>query len=113
MAASLTFALAASCSLLVPSPATKPSHSSITSSPASPFGDPLELHSSKAATPVLSASSSSSAVVGLAALLAAQPDAALAKGGEFGIFEGRIVSLAHPSISEYRPALTPPHAVEL
>ncbi len=29
---------------------------------------------------------------------AAQPEAALAKGGEFGIFEGRIVSLAHPTV---------------
>jgi len=34
----------------------------------------------------------------LAAASAAQPDAALAKGGEFGIFEGRIVSLAHPAM---------------
>merc|ERR1719478_1043097 len=37
-------------------------------------------------------------VLGLAALAAAQPEAALAKGGEYGIFEGRIVSLAHPVV---------------
>ena len=30
--------------------------------------------------------------------LAAMPDDALAKGGEYGIFEGRISSLAHPVI---------------
>jgi len=40
-----------------------------------------------------------SAAVGLAALVAAmEPEAALAKGGEYGIFEGRIVSLAHPAV---------------
>ena len=38
------------------------------------------------------------AAVGVAALLAAQPEAAMAKGGEYGIFEGRIVSLAHPAV---------------
>lgn len=35
---------------------------------------------------------------GLASFAAMQPDAALAKGGQYGIFEGRIVSLAHPAI---------------
>merc|ERR1719343_17460 len=34
----------------------------------------------------------------LAMLAALQPEDALAKGGEFGIWEGRIVSLAHPTI---------------
>jgi hypothetical protein len=36
--------------------------------------------------------------LGLATLAALHPDAALAKGGEFGILEGRIVSLAHPTV---------------
>lgn len=36
--------------------------------------------------------------LGVAALAAFQPEMAMAKGGEYGIFEGRIVSLAHPSI---------------
>jgi hypothetical protein len=35
---------------------------------------------------------------GLAMLAAMQPEPVLAKGGEFGIFEGRIVSLAHPAV---------------
>jgi len=34
--------------------------------------------------------------LGLAAMTAMQPAEVLAKGGEFGIFEGRIISLAHP-----------------
>jgi len=37
-------------------------------------------------------------MLGVAALAAFQPEAAMAKGGEFGIFEGRIVSLAHPTV---------------
>jgi len=37
-------------------------------------------------------------VLGLAALAAFPPEAAMAKGGEYGIFEGRIVSLAHPTV---------------
>ena len=36
--------------------------------------------------------------LGIAALAAFQPEAVMAKGGEFGIFEGRIVSLAHPAM---------------
>lgn|ERR1719424_590379 len=36
--------------------------------------------------------------LGIAALAAFQPEVAMAKGGTYGIFEGRIVSLAHPSI---------------
>lgn len=34
--------------------------------------------------------------VSLATLAATQPEPAFAKGGEYGIFEGRIISLAHP-----------------
>ena len=66
-----------------------------------PFGDPLGVVA-KADRSAVSAAADRSAVstaaIGLAAALAAQPDAALAKGGEYGIFEGRIVSLAHPAI---------------
>lgn len=40
----------------------------------------------------------SAAALGLATFAALQPESAVAKGGEFGIFEGRIVSLAHPVI---------------
>ena len=36
--------------------------------------------------------------LGIAALAAFQPEAVMAKGGEFGIFEGRIISLAHPTV---------------
>ena len=36
--------------------------------------------------------------VGLSVLAAFQPEAALAKAGEYGIFEGRIASLAHPAV---------------
>ena len=35
-------------------------------------------------------------VAAAATALSALPSGALAKGGEYGIFEGRIVSLAHP-----------------
>jgi hypothetical protein len=41
---------------------------------------------------------STAMALGLAALVAAQPEAAVAKGGEYGIFEGRIASLAHPTV---------------
>ena len=38
-------------------------------------------------------------VAGLAALAAfASPDAALAKGGEFGPFEGKVIALIHPAV---------------
>ena len=36
--------------------------------------------------------------LGIAAFAAFQPEAAMAKGGAYGIFEGRIVSLAHPTV---------------
>eukprot|EP00965_Chrysotila_dentata_P121989 4032448-Pleurochrysis_carterae.AAC.1 len=39
-----------------------------------------------------------SAALGMALIAASQPDAAFAKGGEYGIWEGRIVSLAHPVV---------------
>ncbi|EOD16482.1 hypothetical protein EMIHUDRAFT_415582 [Emiliania huxleyi CCMP1516] len=42
----------------------------------------------------------------VAALAAARPEAALAKGGEYGIFEGRIVSLAHPAVMAMMYAAT-------
>jgi len=38
------------------------------------------------------------AMLGIAALAAFQPEVAMAKGGEYGIFEGRIISLAHPCV---------------
>jgi hypothetical protein len=66
----------------------------------SPFGDPLSLegvrrlHTGVTPGGVPRAATS----VGLATLAATSPEAAFAKGGEFGIFEGRIVSLAHPTV---------------
>lgn len=36
--------------------------------------------------------------LGIAAIAAFQPEMVMAKGGEYGIFEGRIVSLAHPFV---------------
>ena len=61
--------------------------------------DPLNLYEREAAAAAPDLSQlQSAAVVGLAALAAAQPDAAMAKGGEYGVFEGRIISLAHPTI---------------
>lgn len=64
-----------------------------------PQFDPLGLHAS--AQPATAAHLSRPAALwgaAAAALAVAQPEAALAKGGEYGIFEGRIVSLAHPTI---------------
>jgi len=67
-----------------------------------PFGDPLELGRFDVPRVAGGASSASSATslvaLGVAATLAAQPEAAMAKGGAYGIFEGRIVSLAHPVV---------------
>ena len=59
--------------------------------------NPLGLPCHEAADPVVALSPRTLAL-GLAAAAAAQPELALAKGGEYGIFEGRIVSLAHPTI---------------
>merc|ERR1712232_231210 len=57
--------------------------------------DPLSLHT--ADLPFMPSRQQPAALL-LAAVAAVQPDSALAKGGEFGIFEGRIVSLAHPTM---------------
>ena len=63
------------------------------------FGDPLELgdRAEAAAAPP----DARLAALGVAALLASAPEAAQAKGGEFGVFEGRIISLAHPTIMAF------------
>lgn len=58
--------------------------------------DPLGLHGS-AERPAQLAQPAVLAL-GVAAFAAAQPEAAFAAGGEYGIFEGRIVSLAHPTV---------------
>jgi len=89
-------ALVATAALVQP-PQLKPRQTHAVATPT--FGDPLEL-GSRFASPSAAFDNgrASTAAVGLAALIAAQPDAAMAKGGEFGIFEGRIVSLAHPAM---------------
>ena len=72
--------------------------------PSATFGDPLHLQGSTSSQgPHLDPKA---AAIGVAALLAAQPDAVFAKGGEFGIFEGRIVSLAHPTVMVCAPLPT-------
>lgn len=60
--------------------------------------DPLNLHGEASYLPSAVTPSRSAILLGMAAVAAAQPDAAFAKGGEYGIFEGRIVSLAHPVV---------------
>mmetsp|Transcript_43061 Transcript_43061/g.71586 ORF Transcript_43061/g.71586 Transcript_43061/m.71586 type:complete len:286 (-) Transcript_43061:426-1283(-) len=73
-------------------------HPSLTKPPLAVF-DPLGLHLSKADEPVNVVGANPAVLaLGLAAVAAAQPDAAMAKGGAYGIFEGRIISLAHPAI---------------
>ena len=57
------------------------SPSPISKHPSRPFGDPLELQRLRST------------------------DSAFAKGGEYGIFEGRIASMAHPAVSEWLPPL--------
>ena len=37
-------------------------------------------------------------MLGLAAVAASVPEAASAKGGEYGMREGRLISLAHPTV---------------
>lgn len=59
--------------------------------------DPLGLHKPSAQRGPALAAVAPPAVAGLAALAVMQPEAVWAKGGEYGIFEGRIVSLAHPA----------------
>jgi hypothetical protein len=66
------------------------------SRPISPEFDPLGLNAR--AADAGSFSLPSSAVLGLAAVAASVPEAASAKGGEYGIFEGRLISLAHPTV---------------
>ena len=91
--------------LLSPSPLSRSTKSP--SAAASPrFGDPLELGSGNAGS-IAEVPPLTAAAVGLAAMLAAQPDPAFAKGGEYGIFEGRIVSLAHPAVSTCHPPSDP------
>jgi len=80
---------------LVQPPAMKPVLP-ITAKAAVAFGDPLGLHAAESPRWQPSATS---AAIGAAALVAAtQPEAALAKGGAYGIWEGRIVSMAHPFV---------------
>jgi len=62
------------------------------------FFDPLNLNQAGGSTARPTYNSPAAFAVGAAAFAAAQPEAALAKGGEYGIFEGRIVSLAHPAV---------------
>ena len=62
-----------------------------------PF-DPLGLHKETPTARHEASSEVATVAASLAAFAAMQPDAALAKGGQYGIFEGRIVSLAHPTI---------------
>ena len=59
------------------------------SRPISPEFDPLGLNAR--AADAGSFSLPSSAVLGLAAVAASVPEAASAKGGEYGIFEGRLI----------------------
>ena len=61
---------------------------------------PLGLHAAADATqPAFAPPRDVTALaVSLAALAATQPEAAFAKGGAYGIFEGRSISLAHPVV---------------
>ena len=83
-----------------PLPAPRLTHAKMSLSDERPiFGDPLELgdRAEAAAAPP----DARLAALGVAALLASAPEAAQAKGGEFGVFEGRIISLAHPTIMAF------------
>ena len=87
--------LCASAALLTPLGGPKPAIR--TPEPPPAFRDPLGLKTASHSS--IPAIDPTSATIGLVALMAAmEPDAAMAKGGEFGIFEGRIVSLAHPAV---------------
>lgn len=90
----LLAALCATSALLSPS-TVKPHISS--STVVNKFGDPLNLHRADERSAVFKPNAAHASAA-LAAFLAAQPEAALAKGGEYGIWEGRIVSLAHPTV---------------
>ena len=96
----LAVSLLSAGALLAPSPLAKRSSSSPSLRPpaSAPFGGPLELRQSREEASF----SPAAAAAGLATLCAMQPEAAFAKGGEYGIFEGRIVSLAHPAVSKSR-----------
>lgn len=84
--------------LLSPSPVSK--------QPSRTFGDPLELQRLRSTDSAFASPNSlAAAAAGAAALIAAQPEPAFAKGGEYGIFEGRIASMAHPAVSEWLPPL--------
>ena len=67
-----------------------------------PSFDPIGLAARDASSltnlsPVRQPSREAAAIVSAAALATTMlPDAAYAKGGEFGLAEGRIISLAHP-----------------
>ena len=67
-----------------------------------PSFDPIGLAARDASSltnlsPVRQPSREAAAIVSVAALATTMlPDAAYAKGGEFGLAEGRIISLAHP-----------------
>ena len=94
----MTNLAAAMGALLSPSPISK--------QPSRPFGDPLELQRLRSTDSAFASPNSlAAAAAGVAALIAAQPEPAFAKGGEYGIFEGRIASMAHPAVSEWLPPL--------
>jgi hypothetical protein len=94
----MTVLAAALGALLSPSPISK--------HPSRPFGDPLELQRLRSTDSAFASPNSlAAAAAGVAALIAAQPEPAFAKGGEYGIFEGRIASMAHPAVSEWLPPL--------
>lgn len=95
----LVAALATTGALMRPLPAAHVRAPPVRMSAKPPFGDPLGLDSAAApANALLPRVDGAALAIGLAALAAAQPEEALAKGGEYGIFEGRIVSLAHPTV---------------
>lgn len=61
--------------------------------------DPLNIETEATRSMNIPEMNPTSAAIGMLAVMAAfEPEAAMAKGGEYGIWEGRIVSLAHPSI---------------
>lgn len=90
--------LALAACLLVPTAlVTPPTSRPVITRPAKPLAsfDPLGIEAQPAAKSAVP--DATMVAAGLAAMLAA-PEAAMAKGGEFGVFEGRIVSLAHPTV---------------
>jgi len=92
-----TVSLLASASLVTPPPRlTRPA---VAIEPALGRFDPLGLEGAgRDAIFEQEHSAATLKAMGLAAILAAQPEAAMAKGGAYGIWEGRIVSLAHPTV---------------